>query len=346
MVNSVRQWSSDIYSRVVVDVSGEVTYDSKRLENPDRLYIDIHGSVVVPDACGSVKVSDGLLRGIRTAQYDDDTVRVVLDLGSMESYKIFTLDDPSRLVIDIYGKTVSQPAPVFSAKRIVLDPGHGGKDPGAMRGGVKEKNVVLDIAKRVKLDLEKKGYEVVLTRDSDKYLSLEERTVLANKKQADLFVSIHVNANNDKRVSGLETYLLNFTDNEEANRVAARENKISVRRMQQARSELGVILASLELQNKRDESVKLANYVQEAVVSTIGRRYRGVRDNGVRQALFYVLVGARMPSILVETSYITNNNEGRRLRSATYRTYLAHGIAKGIEDYFEGISPVQRVAKR
>jgi len=346
-VNSVRHWSSNDYSRVVVDVTDDVTFDTNRLQNPDRLYVDIHGSTATDEACGNVEISDGLLHSIRTAQYDPDTVRVVMDLGSVESYKVFTLDDPPRLVIDIYGKTVSSPVQVFTTKRVVIDPGHGGKDPGAIgRGGLKEKDIVLDVAKRVKRDLEKKGYEVFLTRDSDTFLSLEERTVIANTKHADLFVSIHVNANNNKSVSGFETYFLNYTDKAEENRVAARENLISVRRMQHDRTVEGLILASLEIQDKRNESVKLANYVQRSVASTVAQRYKGVNDQGVRNALFYVLVGARMPSILVETSYITNHDDAKRLRSATYREYLAQGISDGVKDYFESVSPVQRVAQR
>ncbi len=351
-VQSVRHWSSDDYSRVVVDVSGNAVYKVNRLKNPDRLYVDINQSEAAPDACGDIEVRDGLLKRVRAAQFDSDTVRVVLDVMSMNSYKVFQLNDPPRLVIDVYGdeapsRDTAPPVPVFTAKRVVLDPGHGGKDPGASSYGLQEKRIVLDISRRVKRILDKKGgYEVILTRDNDTFLSLEERTVFANTKKADLFVSIHVNANTKRSVRGLETYMLNFTDDEEAMKVAARENKISLKRMKETRSEVGAILASLELQNKRDESLKLANYIQESMVSNVKGKYSRIKDHGVRQALFYVLFGAHMPSVLVEASYITNREEAIRLKSARYREYLARGIADGIEEYLKKSEPVQEVARR
>jgi N-acetylmuramoyl-L-alanine amidase len=365
-VKGVRHWSSDDYTRVVVDITGSISYQVKQLRNPDRLYIDIKQSMAVPAACGDVNIENGLLRQIRTAQFDKETVRVVLDLASVHTHKVFELSSPSRLVIDVFGAVqppASQQKPktvyakkkaftkktVFAKKRVVLDPGHGGKDPGALGPGrLKEKAIVLDISKRVKRILEKEGYEVILTRGNDKYLSLEERTVIANTKQADLFVSVHANANKKRQLRGLETYFLNYTDSEEAMKVAARENKISLKRMKQQKgSELNVIFASLERDYKREKSMKLANFIQDSMVKKVSKRYSRINNHGVRSALFYVLFGARMPSVLVEVSYLTNYEEAKRLKSSRYREYLAQGIARGIVEYFEEEArSIQKIAKR
>ena len=231
--------------------------------------------------------------------------------------------------------------------KVVLDAGHGGRDPGALgSNGLKEKNIVLDIAKRVKKILEAKGgYEVHFTRDRDRYLSLEKRTVISNKHNADLFVSIHANANPSSRIRGMETYFLNFASNEQAMKVAARENRISLKRMKKARSEQEAILASLQLQNNRDESLKLANFVQDSMVYSM-RKYSRIKDLGVKQALFYVLFGAEMPSVLVEVSYITNPEEAKRLKSGNYRESLAKGIASGVKKYFDSIPPEHKIAMR
>lgn len=342
-VEDVRHRSAEGYTRVVIDLSGSTQYEYKRLNDPDRVYLDFKTSRVGKKLNKEFNVRVGILKRVRIAQYKQDVVRVVLDLGTVEKFEIFELTEPYRVVVDVFGNRAR-----FNTRRVVLDAGHGGKDPGALGpAGLREKDVVLDIAKRVRRLLEREnGYEVFMTRSSDKYLDLEERTVLANSKGADLFVSIHVNAHRNRSVQGLETYLLNWTDDAEAMRVAARENKISFKRMKQSRSEVGLILASLQLQNKRDESLKLAHYVQGSMVSSLDRRYGSVINLGVKQALFYVLVGAEMPSVLVETSFITNRSEARRLSSSLYRQHVAEGIASGIKSYFNTQRPVQKIARR
>jgi N-acetylmuramoyl-L-alanine amidase len=342
-VENIRHRSSQGSARIVVDLSGNTEYEYKRLNAPDRVYLDFKASRVSKKVKKELRFSTGLLKCVRASQYKRDVVRVVLDMGNVDKYEIFELTEPYRVVIDVFGSKQR-----FNTRRVVIDAGHGGKDPGAIgSGGVKEKDVVLDIANRLKRMLEReKGYEILMTRSNDTYMNLEKRTVYANSKRADLFVSIHVNAHRNKRVRGLETYLLNWTDDAEAMRVAARENKITFKRMRQARSELGLILASLQLQNKRDESLKLAHYVQDSMVYSVDRRYKSVVDLGVKQALFYVLVGAEMPSVLVETAFITNQSDARRLKSRQYRQHLAKGIASGIKDYFKDLHPVQTVARR
>lgn len=387
-LNDIRYWSSENYTRVVIDLSEEVSFQKGRLSNPDRLYIDLTGSLLPGNPEKSLQIGEGPLKGVRAAQFDPRTVRVVLDLEGAEDFKVFTLDGPPRLVVDIFGpgeKAREDGPPAVQAmsdgekaaavekiasaksiekrkwlpdekadidikrpKVVVVDAGHGGHDPGAIGpNGIREKDVVLDVAKQIKKRLEAKGgYEVYLTRDRDVYLSLEERTVIANQKDADLFVSVHANAHDSRNVRGLETYFLNYTNEREAIKVAARENKISVRRMQKARSEREVILASLQLDYNVKQSLELANYVQNSMVGEVDRWYTGVKDLGVKNALFYVLVGAKMPSVLVEVSFITNPVEAGRLNSEAYRKRVAEGISSGIEEYFAALPAEQKVAMR
>jgi N-acetylmuramoyl-L-alanine amidase len=334
-----------------MELSRRANYAVNRLHNPERLYVDLKHAILTDSSERALAVSDGRVRKIRPAQFDDDTVRVVLDLEGASSYKIFRLHNPPRVVMDIFPGSAQRTVSAqkgWGVKHVVLDAGHGGKDPGAVGpGGIREKTVVLDIAKRVKKILEGKGgYKVSLTRSRDRYLTLDERTAYANTKDADLFVSVHANANRNRRLRGVETYFLNFTNNEEALKVAARENKISLKRMKQARSEKAVILASLQIQFHRDESLNLANFIQRSMISQLKKRYSRITDKGVKQALFYVLVGAKMPSVLVEVSYVTNLDEARRLKSATYRQSIARGIAAGIATYFDKAAPLPKIAKR
>ncbi|MDA8388072.1 MAG: N-acetylmuramoyl-L-alanine amidase [Nitrospiraceae bacterium] len=226
--------------------------------------------------------------------------------------------------------------------RVVIDPGHGGKDPGTSgKDGSHEKQYTLEIAKRLAGILSKKpGYRVFLTRDGDRFVSLDERTLLANRLHADIFVSIHVNWSSDANTRGITTYFLNWTNDEQAERVAARENQISMKRMKAARTQLGSILASLELDSKRNESLKLANYVENSVTGLVRRFHPGETDWGVKQAIFYVLIGDKMPAILVEVSFLSNPADERLLQEPSYINGVAEGIASGIENYFRQAPPM------
>ena len=270
----------------------------------------------------------------------DGLVKNIMD------FNVFILEDPARLVIDVFGKKKAEtPDTASIKKRIVIDPGHGGHDPGAVGlHGLYEKDVVLDIALKLRDILSANPlYEVFLTREKDVYIPLEARTAIANKKNADLFISIHANASPKRKAKGIETYLLNWTDNEEANRVAARENKISLKKMREMNrqvDELGGILGDLERQMKRDESVNLANQIQNSIVETLDNR----EDLGVKWAMFFVLFGARMPSVLVEVSFISNPEEEKLLSDASYRLQIAQGIADGLNRYFTSAPAFQQVA--
>jgi N-acetylmuramoyl-L-alanine amidase len=344
-ITDIRFWSYPEYTRVVINMTDQTSFSEKRLTGPDRLYFDLKNSRIDSEIKKSIEVSNEMLKQVRAGQYDSSTVRIVLDLGNITEYKILTLEDPARLVVDIYGKTV------FSAKkRIVLDPGHGGHDPGAVGPkNLYEKDVVLDIALKVREILAKNdNYEIFLTRDRDIFIPLEQRTAIANSKNADLFISIHANASVRRDAKGIETYMLNWTNDEEALKVAARENAISLNKMKQMNRKemdiLEIIKSDLSRENKRDESIRLANYIQKDLVTSLNRQYSHIVDLGVKQALFYVLFGAKMPSVLVEVSFISNPLEEKLLSKQEYRREVARSIATGITRYMSMSPEGQTVA--
>ena len=204
--------------------------------------------------------------------------------------------------------------------RIVIDPGHGGHDPGAMGKGVTEAELVLDVALRLEKLLQKlPGLDVVLTRRTDDFVSLQERTAIANREGADLFLSIHANASESGQARGVETYFLNFANNLSAAAVAARENAASG----QAMGALPDIVKAIALNNKLDESRDLATFVQRSMIERLRGANKSVKDLGVKQAPFVVLIGAAMPSVLAEVSFVTNAQDAKLLRSSPYRQRIA-----------------------
>ena len=345
-VTDIRYWSYPDYTRVVISLTSTPDYSRNRLANPDRLYFDIKNSRLKKELQKTIAVGNGMLKTVRAGQFSDSTVRVVIDLDKMTNYKILTMDDPVRLIIDIYGK--KQAASV--KKRIVLDPGHGGHDPGAIGPkNLYEKDVVLDIALKLKKILvSDPNLEIFLTRETDVFIPLEQRTAIANSKNADLFISIHANASPRRDAKGIETYLLNWTSDEEAMKVAARENAISLKKMKklnEGKDVLAVMLSDLRRDSKRDESLKLANFVQQNMVSGLNKDYTHIVDHGVKQALFYVLFGAQMPSVLVEVSFISNPLEEKLLAKDAYRSELAKSIASGINKYMTSVPEGQTIAQ-
>jgi len=371
-VKDIRHWSTPNYTRVVIDLDGPVKYKHHLLKpdpdlrKPRRLYLDLENSHVTSKIESPVPIKDGLLQRARAGQYTKDTVRVVLDAESIEGYKVFHLHDPFRIVLDVRRtekknagdkpklalkkRTVRKgfrkaevPEDSMSlarqlglnVKRIVIDPGHGGKDPGCnASGGVKEKNIVLSIARILKKKIKEEiGCEVFLTRNRDVFLPLERRTAIANMKKADLFISLHINAHRNKKISGLETYFLNMATDERSVMVAARENATSEKNI----SDLQTILNDLMLNTKITESSRLAHNVQEGMVSRVRRKYKPARSLGVKQAPFYVLIGAQMPAVLVETGFLTNRTERKRLLSKKYQESVAEGICAGIKTYIKSI---------
>ena len=374
MVKNIRYWSSPNYTRVVIDVKRPVKYEHHLLKadpghkKPRRLYLDLQNARVGKSIDRMVPIKDDLLQKARAGQYTENTVRVVLDMEKLGGYNVFHLYDPFRIVVDVRGfeKRKAKPRlkPELSAKkrkvrrgirrtkkpdqtislarqlglnvnRIVIDPGHGGKDPGCKsHRKYREKDITLNLAKRLAKRLKKEiGCEVFLTRDKDVFLSLEQRTAIANMKKADLFISLHVNAHKDGRIHGLETYFLNMATDQRAVMVAARENATSEKSI----SDLQTILNDLMLNTKIRESSKLAHQVQNGMVGGAKKRYKGIRNLGVKQAPFYVLIGAQMPAVLVEVGFLSNRTERKRLISKAYQERLAVGICDGIKLYIESI---------
>jgi N-acetylmuramoyl-L-alanine amidase len=362
LISSVRFISTARYTRVLLDLSKEAKYEIHRLEGDkskglaSRTYIDISGARLVTNSKEPLAVGDRLLRQIRVGQYTDNVVRVVLDLtDDTGRYDISLLPDLYRLVIHIQpertGETVTpgadkpvirataktkQPAKtnVSGIRKIVLDPGHGGKDPGAIGvGGVAEKDLVLSIAKKLAVKLKREmGIEVTLTRKDDRYVPLEDRTATANAEDADLFVSLHMNASPNLEARGLETYYLDNTSDEASIRLAARENSTSRKNI----SDLQFILSDMMQNVKLEDSISLAHHLQGAVVNGMSRKMSDVKDLGVKKALFYVLVGARMPSVLVEMFFITNRLEGRAMNDEGHQDAMVDALLEGIRKYTQG----------
>jgi N-acetylmuramoyl-L-alanine amidase len=374
IIEGLRFWSNPRYTRVVIDANADTTFSFRELREdpnkgkPQRIYIDVHNSRLSQNLQKVMPINDNLLSDARAGQYANDTVRVVVDTKSSQSFKIFSLKNPYRIVLDVWGvengvaatKPVPKPEPepdtaassskklppsaivkqlALGVRRIVIDPGHGGKDfgaPGAIKG-VHEKQVVLAIAqrlaKKIRADLQ---CEVILTRNSDTYLSLEERTAIANTQNADLFISIHTNASPNPQAYGIETFILNLATDDEAIRVAARENATSTKNI----SDLDSILQDLMQNAKVSESTRLASYVQQEVMGNLRKRYDPLRDKGVKKAPFYVLLGAQMPSILVETAFISNARECKWLMADDYQERLCQGIVMAIRRYIEDTNPV------
>ena len=359
-VLSIQHWSNKSYTRVVIETAAPVTFRKQVLERngdrPRRLYLDLVNCRISANAHHTLPIDDGLLKQVRNAQFSPDTVRVVLDTqADVSDYKVFSLEDPFRIVIDVRSNEASAKtkakgkeahkagaAPTLAqqlglgVRRVVIDPGHGGKDPGTISpSGLKEKDITLAVGKKLAQELrEKMHYDVILTRDRDVFIPLEERTAIANSKEGDLFVSIHVNAAPNQAAKGIETYVLDLASNKDAMRVAAQENASSAKNI----SDLQAILHDLMQNNKINESVKLAELVQNTMVEGVKRDFGQVNNLGVKKAPFIVLVGAQMPAILTEIAFSSNPQEEERLRDEHYLTLMAQQIAGGVAEYANSLN--------
>ena len=341
-------------TQVLVELTGAVAYKSAALAGdpsrglPERFYADLAAARLARGTAGSIPLDDPCIQQIRIAQFDASVVRVVLDMKSPCESRVVLLADPARLVIDVRSRTAVReqppltkakvsprerpPAPSVPAiRKIVLDPGHGGKDTGAIgHGGLMEKDVVLLIARKLARRLRKElGVEVKLTRDDDTFIPLEERTAIANREKADLFISLHTNASPNPQARGLETYYLNNTDDEAAKRLAARENATSTRSV----SDIQFILSDLIQNSKLEDSISLAHHLHASLVTHAGRRLGDVKDLGVKQALFLVLVEAKMPSVLAEIFFISNPNDARWLGRDAYQDGIVEGLFEGVKNF-------------
>jgi len=361
-VTEVKSWSSGDYTRVAIYLSHWVGWQKLELPakpgQPRRLALDFRPAELDRALAKTAEVQGKQVDRVRTAQNDPETVRVVLDLPGTDELHLFSLQDPPRLIVDVgspEGRPIPAELPVAEAapspdreplpfppppppaptapgigevRRIVVDAGHGGRDPGAIGPGrVREKDVTLAIARRLAEKLKAQGFEVVLTRDGDRTLALEERTALANTAGGDLFVSVHANAHPRRNREGVETYFLNVAGDRYAARLAERENGLD---LGEGDEQAARILTDLDAKASAATSRKLASLVQREVTGGVRARIGDVRDLGVKSALFYVLLGARMPAVLVETGFISNREEERRLASSRYQDEVAAGISRAI----------------
>ncbi|MDE0885150.1 MAG: N-acetylmuramoyl-L-alanine amidase [Myxococcota bacterium] len=360
-VRDVRTWSYPDYTRVVVELSRPIELESDptvrlpanaRAERPERLYLDLPGIWVGRRYNEGLSVGDGLLQGVRLGQNTRTTSRLVVDLERYEHHRMFTLRSPDRVVIDVYG----EPRPIHStaeARRedpgkgsnsrlsmeirrlhtVVIDPGHGGKDPGAIGiRGVHEKDINLKLARKLAQRLRARSFKVVLTRDDDRFLNLEERTAIAESSGGDIFVSIHVNASENRDLRGIEVYYLDEEHERHNLEVAARENGVEPGEV----DALQETLARLRVSEASRYSESLARYVHRDLTRGLAQTYGGVSDLGVKKGPFYVLFMSSMPAILVETGFLTNPKDAQLLSSDNYLEVVAAQIAAGLGHYRNG----------
>jgi N-acetylmuramoyl-L-alanine amidase len=447
LIRDIRRTAIADGMRVTIEMDSETSFRAERLDNPRRVFFDLRGTRPVPSLLdATLRYSDEIVREIRLGRHPKSTTRIVFDMEGVDSYSVFTLYSPYRLVIDFKphssaehpntkaqsvassrssvtnrdssrltqpelkppvdadkravkelskatatvvippplpvipslsptpltpaaaAKLKTEPLPVAPAKpaaakapatvsspvpaanldgkfslarqlglgvaRVVIDAGHGGHDPGAQANGVNESELTLDVATRLSKLLQKQpGVEVVMTRDTDVFIPLEERTAIANREGADLFLSIHANASRNPHARGVETYFLNFASNPDAEAVAARENSASGRAMHS----LPDIVKAIALNNKLDESRDFADIVQRSMVKRLATRNKQLRDLGVKQAPFVVLIGASMPSVLAEISFVTHRQEGQLLKSTAYRQQIAEALFDAVVKYQESL---------
>jgi N-acetylmuramoyl-L-alanine amidase len=382
-VTGIRHWSGGAFTRIVIDVDKPFRFDAREFKDPARLSFDISKASVAEALRKEnepLVINDGILKQVRFSQFDEKTVRVVLDLASIESYAAFPLREPDRLVIDVAGKNgegapaVTNDSPAGAAEAngvsppggtvarngndgpalslsnqmglkietIAIDAGHGGHDPGAIgRKGLREKEVTLDIARRLAaLVRNKLDRKVVMTRNNDVFIPLDERPFIAKSRGADLFISIHVNANRKRMARGIETYFQSIAASDsDAMMTAARENAMTTKKMSELRTEIQRILADLTQADKTKESSDFAEVVQMSLVDSVRPHHKHVVNLGVKQAFFYVLTNTQMPSILAEVGFISNPDEEKLLRKSEYRQAIAEALFEGIRKYVEKREP-------
>jgi N-acetylmuramoyl-L-alanine amidase len=338
--------------RVVLDLEGVARHSVYTLYNPYRIVVDAEAprnTAVVANAAPALRVQEEApVLSVVTGAADAPVAPPPATAAALPS--VATAPEPAP--------AAAAPAPAapkvngaggfsiarqlgLGVARVVIDPGHGGHDPGAQTKGLNEADLTLDIALRLeKLLLQEPGLEVVLTRRSDVYIPLEERTAIANREDADLFLSIHANTSRSASARGVETYFLSFAGSPDAEAVAARENSSHAGEMHK----LPDIIKAITLNNKLDESRDLAAMVQEALVTRLRRSNKDVSNRGVKKAPFVVLIGAEMPSVLAEVSFMTNRQELQLLKNSTYKQRIAEALHAAVMRYRRSLKGAAAVA--
>ena len=352
-------------TRVVIETASDVACDARKAVDPHRIVVSCRdrAASTPPPARGAARPAPPPPAAAATpttapATQESPPAPVILSSAPVTHATPGAASTPPSATAARQARpgTDSRPAPPstnasggFSMARqlglrvgrIVIDPGHGGRDPGALGQGTSEAAITLDVALRLeKLLAREPGVDVVLTRRTDEFVALQERPAIANREHADLFVSIHVNANRDPSVRGVETYLLNFASTPDAAAVAARENASSSLTM----SHLNDLVKQIALGSKLQESNDLAGHMQGALVKKLRPANQPVRDLGVKQAPFVVLVGASMPSVLVEVAFITHAQEGRLIATGAYRQTIAESLLDGVRQYLRTLKRAEALA--
>ncbi|QBB70909.1 AMIN domain-containing protein [Pseudolysobacter antarcticus] len=352
-ISAVRVWASPDYTRAVFDVSGPLDYRLFQIANPDRIVLDIRGSVAA-DSLGIVN-GKGLMKSVRTGKQGKGDVRVVFDLAGAALPKSFLLPPADnlgyRLVVDLYPKEKSARAVIKSVAQsnsgktrnvvVMIDPGHGGEDPGAIgASGSHEKNITMSVARELKQMIDKQpGMSAVLTRDGDYFVALEDRYKKAREAKADLFVSVHADAFSSSDAHGSSVWVLSSrgATNQAARWLADRENRsdlVGGVSMDNKDQTLAAVLLDLQQGATLEASSNIAENVLRAL-GKIGTTHRGY----IERANFVVLRSPDVPSILVETAFISNPSEEKRLNSPGEREKLASAILDGVRDYFRATPP-------
>jgi N-acetylmuramoyl-L-alanine amidase len=357
-------------TRVVLELAGSPRYSTYPLYNPFRLVVDVEAETIEPTRAPGAPVAATTADPPKTDPPRADPPKTDPLKTSPPRTDAVIAPPPSRPAetpvspprqVEVPPDPVpaaAKPAPPaitsrgeyslarqlgLGVARVVIDAGHGGHDPGAQANGINEAELVLDVAMRLeKLLLEHEGIDVVLTRRTDEFIPLEERTAIANREKADLFLSIHANASRRADARGVETYFLNFATNPDAEIVAARENATSGQTM----GTLPAILRAIALNNKLDESREFASILQTHLTRKLRAQNKAVRDLGVKQAPFVVLIGAQMPSVLAEISFVTNKPEAALLKQAAYRQQIAQALHDGIVKYQASLKKVTTASQQ
>ncbi len=332
-------------TRVVLDLEGVSRYTVVTLYNPYRILIDCERATVpkptpAPGTSANVPGIPPKVPGAMTAAEPPKKAPASAKIPATANEKAEKEDGGAATD---HNRVSMARQLGLGVSRIVIDPGHGGRDPGAEGPNISEAAIVLDIALRLEKALKRQpGIEVVLTRRTDVFVPLEERTQIANREQADLFLSIHANASRNQNARGIESYYLNFASNPDAEAVAARENSVSERTM----NSLTDIVKAIALNNKLDESKDFAALVQQAMSRRLKPSNKALKNLGVKQAPFVVLIGAAMPSVLAEVSFVTNRREGQLLRTEPYRQRIADALADAIVRYKRTLKTANIVASQ
>jgi N-acetylmuramoyl-L-alanine amidase/putative methionine-R-sulfoxide reductase with GAF domain len=368
-VTGLRHWSSADSSTVVLDLEDQVQYEAHRLSGPDRIYFDLHDTSLAPDLEGqTIEIGDALLARVRIAQPASGLTRVVLETKGNSNYSVSLEPNPYRLVVQVrkvgadpkaqvnlFPGTEGERGKLFAIvvppptredlqlrarvpkMRIVVDAGHGGWDLGTVgRRGLLEKDLVLEIAQRLAKLLETRlGAEVILTRNDDNYIPLDERAGMANHAQADLFVSVHANYSDLPSARGVETYYTNFFSSPNAKDLESRDHdsRDQATRDQDHSGATAAVLSPAELHDKIEQSRRLAASVQRSLYGTLSVQNPGLRDRGVKEASYVVLTETAMPGILAEVSFVSSPADEQKLRSDGYREQIAEALYKGIARY-------------